>query len=58
VIEFPGQLDAEIEQLISRREQARAGRDFKRADELRQQLLDMGIQLDDTRDGPRWKRIR
>jgi cysteinyl-tRNA synthetase len=58
VIEFPGAVDAEVERLIAERETARQRRDFARSDEIRRQLLRMGIQLDDTKDGPRWKRIR
>ena len=58
VIEFPGALDAEVERLIAEREAAREQRGFARADQIRKQLLGMGIQLDDTKDGPRWKRIR
>jgi cysteinyl-tRNA synthetase len=58
VIEFPGLVDAEVERLIAERKAARDGRDFARADEIRQQLHAMGIQLDDTKDGTRWKRIR
>jgi cysteinyl-tRNA synthetase len=57
VIEFPEAVDAEVERLIAEREAARKNRDFARSDEIRQQLLRMGIQLDDTRDGPRWKRF-
>ena len=59
VIEFPEALDAEVERLIAERQAARDRRDFARADEIRRQLLAMGIQLDDTKDGgTRWKRIR
>jgi cysteinyl-tRNA synthetase len=59
VIEFPEAVDAEVERLIAERKAARDRRDFARADEIRQQLLAMGIQLDDTKDGgTRWKRIR
>jgi len=59
VIEFPEAVDAEVERLIAERQAARDRRDFARADEIRRQLLTMGIQLDDTRDGgTRWKRIR
>ena len=58
VIEFPDTIDAEVERLIAEREEARKRRDFARADEIRKQLLAMGIQLDDTKDGPRWKRVR
>jgi len=57
VIEFPDVVDADVERLIAERQAARDRRDFARADEIRQQLLRMGIQLDDTKDGTRWKRI-
>jgi len=57
VIEFPGLVDAEVERLIAERQAARDRRDFAHADEIRQQLLRMGIQLDDTKDGTRWKRV-
>jgi cysteinyl-tRNA synthetase len=58
VIDFPQSPDAEVERLIAERQAARDRRDFARADEIRQQLLAMSIQLDDTKDGTRWKRIR
>ena len=57
VIEFPEAVDAEVERLIAERQAARDRRDFARSDEIRQQLLGMGIQLDDTKDGTRWKRV-
>ena len=49
-------LDEEIEALIEERQAARKNKDFKRADEIRDQLLDMGIVLKDTREGVTWKR--
>ncbi|MEK4253896.1 cysteine--tRNA ligase [Ureibacillus sp. FSL K6-2830] len=49
-------LDEEIEKLIEERNIARKNRDFKRADEIRDQLLSMDIILEDTRQGTRWKR--
>lgn len=49
-------LDAEIEQLIEERQQARKDRNFKRADEIRDLLTNKGIILEDTREGVRWKR--
>ena len=58
VIEFPEAVDAEVERLIAERQAARDRRDFARSDEIRQQLLRMGIQLDDTKEGTRWKRVR
>jgi cysteinyl-tRNA synthetase len=51
-----GLSDSEIDALISERNQARKTRNFKRSDEIRQQLLDGGIILEDTKDGVRWKR--
>jgi cysteinyl-tRNA synthetase len=54
----PGELgvDAEVEALIAEREAARRDRDWERADELRDRLVERGIQLEDTPAGPRWKR--
>ena len=49
-------LDEEVEALIAERQQARKAKNFARADEIRQQLLDMGIVLEDTREGVKWKR--
>ncbi|MEZ5559070.1 MAG: cysteine--tRNA ligase [Pseudomonadales bacterium] len=46
---------AEIERLIRARNQARRDRDFKRADEIRDELAARGIELEDTREGTRWK---
>ncbi|HKW87963.1 MAG TPA: cysteine--tRNA ligase [Candidatus Acidoferrales bacterium] len=48
---------AEIDALIADRQAARKQRDFKHADEIRKQLEDRGILLEDTRDGAvRWKK--
>ncbi len=49
-------LDADIEALIEARQAARKDRDFARADEIRDELLQMGIVLEDTREGVKWKR--
>ena len=57
VVEFPKEVDAEVERLIAERQAARDRRNFARSDEIRQQLLRMGIQLDDTKEGTRWKRL-
>jgi cysteinyl-tRNA synthetase len=54
----PELLDDEITAQIQQRQAARARRDFAEADRIRQQLLSRGIQLEDTREGVRWKRIR
>lgn len=49
-------LDDEIQRLIDERQEARHRRDFKRADEIRDELLKRNIILEDTKDGVRWKR--
>ncbi len=49
-------LDADIEALIEERHDARNNRDFARSDEIRDELAEKGIILEDTKDGVRWKR--
>ena len=49
-------LDAEIESLIAERTAAKKAKDFQKADAIRQQLSDMGIVLEDTREGTKWSR--
>ena len=49
-------LDDEIEELIQERQDARKNKDFAKADEIRDKLLSMGIVLEDTREGVKWKR--
>lgn len=49
-------LDEDVEALIAARQQARKEKNFALADELRQKLSDMGIVLEDTREGVKWKR--
>jgi len=49
-------LDSDIEALIEERQQARKEKNFARADEIRDMLLDKGIVLEDTREGVKWKR--
>lgn len=50
-------LDDEIEAMIEERQQARKAKNFALADEIRGKLLDMGIVLEDTREGVKWKRV-
>lgn len=49
-------LDEEIESLIEERQEARRQKNFARADEIRDTLQQMGILLEDTREGVKWKR--
>lgn len=49
-------LDTEIEALIQERQDARKAKNFARADEIRDTLLEKGIILEDTREGVKWKR--
>jgi cysteinyl-tRNA synthetase len=48
--------DDEVEARIEARKQAKKARDFARADAIRNELIEQGIILEDTKDGVRWKR--
>ncbi len=49
---------AEIDALVARREQMRAERSFAEADQIRDQLEKAGIVIEDSSEGPRWRRAR
>ena len=49
-------LDEDIEKQIEERQAARKAKDFARADAIRDELLEKGIVLKDTREGVQWKR--
>ncbi|NLK99449.1 MAG: cysteine--tRNA ligase [Clostridiales bacterium] len=49
-------LPEEIEKLIEERQTARKNKDFAKADQIRDALLEKGIILEDTREGVKWKR--
>ena len=51
------ELDVEIERLIEERQQARKEKNWKLSDEIRDKLKEMGIELQDTPQGVKWKRI-
>jgi cysteinyl-tRNA synthetase len=51
-----GVSEAEIEALVAERQQVKKARDFARADQIRAQLLEAGVILEDTKEGIRWKR--
>ncbi len=51
-----GLLAEDVEALIAERQQARKEKNFARADEIRKELLEQGIVLEDTREGVKWKR--
>lgn len=50
-------IDPEVEILIERRERARRHKNWEEADRIRHELLSMGIHIEDTKDGPVWKRM-
>ncbi len=51
-----GIAESEVEKLVAERTAAKKARNFARSDEIRAQLLDAGIIIEDTKDGVRWKR--
>lgn len=48
---------AEIEEMIAQRAAAKKEKDFAKADEIRNRLKEMGIEIEDTRQGTKWKRV-
>ena len=57
VIRKEEDLDSEIVSLIEERQAARKRKDFAEADRIRDELKSRGIELLDTREGVKWKRI-
>jgi cysteinyl-tRNA synthetase len=51
-----GLSNARIEELIQERGAAKKARNFARSDQIRQELMDAGVILEDTKEGSRWKR--
>ena len=49
-------LDSDIEAMIQARQDARKAKNFAEADRIRNELLEKGIILEDTREGVKWKR--
>jgi cysteinyl-tRNA synthetase len=47
----------EVEQLIKEREEARKKKDWKRADEIRKKIQELGYSVEDTVEGVRWKKL-
>jgi cysteinyl-tRNA synthetase len=56
VLATRGVTDEKIQALVEERDKAKRRRDFKRADAIRNELAGMGILLEDSKDGTRWKR--
>ena len=49
------QLPKGAKELINEREQLRAEGDFKASDKIREELARMGVEVEDTNEGPKWK---
>lgn len=50
------QLETDINTLVEERELARKNKDYKKSDEIREKLYKLGIILEDTKDGVKWKK--
>ena len=57
VIEKQEEIDEDIKALVLQREAARKAKDFRKADQIRDELKEKGITLQDTKDGVVWKRV-
>jgi cysteinyl-tRNA synthetase len=53
---LPDQEEAKINELVAKRQAARKAKNYAEADAIRKQLTDMGIVLEDTPQGPKWKK--
>jgi len=51
-------LDKDVEDLIERRELARRDKEWGKADQLRQELMGLGVEVIDTEEGPVWRKVR
>jgi len=51
-------IDSEVEALIKQRDEARVEKNYAQADKIRDELVEMGIELDDTDAGTIWKRVK
>ena len=49
------ELKIKVEKMISERDEAKNNKDYGSADIIRQQLLDIGIEINDTSEGTNWK---
>ncbi|HYR90442.1 MAG TPA: cysteine--tRNA ligase [Terriglobia bacterium] len=49
-------VDEKIDSLIAQRNEARRNRDFAKADRIKQELLDLDVIIEDTREGTKWRR--
>jgi cysteinyl-tRNA synthetase len=56
VVNHEGLSDTEVEALVAARLAAKKSKNFGRADQIRAELLEKGVILEDTKDGVRWKR--
>ena len=57
-VDISSDVDPDVQKKIDERQKARAAKDFKRADEIRKELLAAGILLEDAKDGSvRWKKV-
>ena len=53
----PGRIEQEVEEIIGKREEARKAGNWDLADSLRKKLIEMGIEIGDTKQGPVWNRV-
>jgi len=52
------ELPKQVKELVDQREEARRNKDWKKADEIREQIKKVGFILEDTPEGPRWRKVK
>lgn len=50
-----GEQESQVNALIAERNEARKGKQWKRSDEIRDQLKEMGVTIEDSKDGTTWR---
>ena len=53
--EIPEELKNKINDMILKRSEAKNNKDFKTADAIRDQLIELGVEINDSSDGTQWK---
>ena len=57
-VETEGDIDKVIDELLKVREDARRNREWSKADTIRAELNELGIEIEDTKEGTKWRKVK